>query len=126
LAIKEHQITAPAQLSKLPLAPRAAPLGERDPLVQEADSQYRQLREVAMNDISKTSLGGVLRSSAKLDPQVLYRQLGQLRNKMPTVSDLAKLESSVWIGQVLVVVETVWDATIDAAKLRVHFDGIAT
>ena len=79
-----------------------------------------------MNDISKTAIDNMFLGMIKPTPQALYHQLGQLRNRMPKASDLAKPESSAWMGQVLAVVEAVGDAIIDAAKLRTCSDWIGS
>lgn len=63
----------------------------------------------------------LLKGMEKPTPEMLYHQLGQLRNAMPMWSMLGRPESSQWTGRVLAVVEAAGH-TIELVSLKTYFD----
>jgi hypothetical protein len=63
----------------------------------------------------------LLKPMEKPTPEMLYHQLGRLRNAMPVWSMLGRPESSQWTGRVLAVVEAA-EHTMEFVNLRTYFD----
>jgi hypothetical protein len=63
----------------------------------------------------------LLKGMEKPTAQMLYHQLGRLRNEMPAWSMLGRPETTRWSGRVLAIVEAA-QFTMEIANLRTYFD----
>jgi hypothetical protein len=64
----------------------------------------------------------MLRSLEKPSPEVLYNQLGRLRNEMPDYSRIGKPGSTKWMGSIIAVIEATEYSMIEVVKLRMYFE----
>jgi hypothetical protein len=64
----------------------------------------------------------LLKGMEKPTPEMLYHQLGRVRNEMPVWSMLGRPETTKWTGRVLAIVDAAADCTMEIVSLRTYFD----